>query len=99
MFTLIMPLDFGSSCEQFDPHIEGRKRKIIIDVMEAVLRNHILENENFKNKKKIQIFTRKPNTKEKNKKKFPRIYDKKLHKKLHFVLNVENIDTQQNIVK
>lgn len=52
MFTLIMPLDFGSSCEQFDPHIEGRKRKIIIDVMEAVLRNHILENENFKNKKK-----------------------------------------------
>lgn len=68
MFTLIMPLDFGSSCEQFDPHIEGRKRKIIIDVMEAVLRNHILEDENFKyEKKNSNVYNRPKKTKYKGK--------------------------------
>lgn len=71
--------------------------------MEAVLRNHILEDENFKyEKKNSNVYNRPKKTKYKGKefkKKSQEYSTKKLHKKIALVLNVENLDTQQNIVK
>lgn len=68
--------------------------------MEIVLGNHILEDRNFTNNKKIQIFItdkRKPNTSKKDKSS-KRILQKKSNK-ISLSLNVENLDTQQNIVE
>ena len=70
------------------------------DVMEIVLGNHILEDKFFTNNKKMQFFIidqRKPNTSKKDKSS-KRILQK-FSNKIILSLNVENLDTQQNIVE